>query len=287
MQGDTIMDIFVEDLDLIKKRNYQITKSNQLIQKTRYTLSTQQQKVLLFIIQKIQPNDKEFQTYEISLQDYCKIAGIEPTNGKNYQNIRASLKALRDKSFWITLDNGKETPVSWLNKVWVDPDKSTIEIRLDEDLKPYLLQLKSFFVSYNFYYVLAMRSQYSIRLYELLKSYENLSGMVFELKDLRKLLNLDEGKMERWVDMKRFVIEKAIEEINLLTDLIVEYEPIKQGRAVHDVKFSMRKKSLEKILDSEIQIEKRINPKRAEQLEKASKIEVPLFNWLEDLSEIK
>ena len=281
------MDIFVEDLDLIKKRNYQITKSNQLIQKTRYTLSTQQQKVLLFIIQKIQPNDKEFQTYEISLQDYCKIAGIEPTNGKNYQNIRASLKALRDKSFWITLDNGKETPVSWLNKVWVDPDKSTIEIRLDEDLKPYLLQLKSFFVSYNFYYVLAMRSQYSIRLYELLKSYENLSGMVFELKDLRKLLNLDEGKMERWVDMKRFVIEKAIEEINLLTDLIVEYEPIKQGRAVHDVKFSMRKKSLEKILDSEIQIEKRINPKRAEQLEKASKIEVPLFNWLEDLSEIK
>lgn len=281
------MDIFVEDLDLIKKRNYQITKSNQLIQKTRYTLSTQQQKVLLFIIQKIQPNDKEFQTYEISLQDYCKIAGIEPTNGKNYQNIRASLKALRDKSFWITLDNGKETPVSWLNKVWVDPDKSTIEIRLDEDLKPYLLQLKSFFVSYNFYYVLAMRSQYSIRLYELLKSYENLSGMVFELKELRKLLNLDEGKMERWVDMKRFVIEKAIEEINLLTDLIVEYEPIKQGRAVHDVKFSMRKKSLEKILDSEIQIEKRINPKRAEQLEKASKIEVPLFNWLEDLSEIK
>ena len=51
------MEHFQEDYDLIKRRNYQIIKSNKLVQKTRYTLSMQQQKVLLFIIQKIKPDE--------------------------------------------------------------------------------------------------------------------------------------------------------------------------------------------------------------------------------------
>ena len=37
------MEGFQEDYDLIKRRNYQIIKSNKLVQKTRYTLSLQQQ----------------------------------------------------------------------------------------------------------------------------------------------------------------------------------------------------------------------------------------------------
>ena len=276
------MEGFQEDYDLIKRRNYQIIKSNKLVQKTRYTLSLQQQKILLFIIQKVRPEDKNFQTYEISIQDYCEIAGIKVSNGKNYRNLRSSLQALRDKSFWITLDDGTESLVSWLSKVKIRPDNKTISIRLDEDLKPHLLQLKSFFVSYSFYYVLAMRSQYSIRLYEVLKSYENLGKVSFNLEDMRRLLDVPDGKLERWVDMKRYAIEKAIKEINLLTDVIVKYEPIKQGRAVHDVKFTITKKSQDQIFKAELQIDKRIDPNRAAQLEKGNMIEVPLFNWLNE-----
>jgi plasmid replication initiation protein len=73
-----------------------------------------------------------------------------------------------------------------------------------------------------------------------------------------------------------------LKEINLLTDVIVKYEPIKQGRAVHDVKFTITRKSQDQIFKAELQIDKRIDPNRAAQLEKGNTIEVPLFNWLNE-----
>lgn len=88
-----------------------------------------------------------------------------------------------------------------------------------------------------------MQSQYSIRLYELLKSYENMNGQIFEVIDLRKLLNLSDEVLADWFDFKRFVIERAIKEINKFTDIMVKYEPIKKGRKIFEVKFYVYTKS--------------------------------------------
>jgi len=43
-----------------QERNHLVVKHNSLIQKTRYSLTTQQQKVLLYTISKIQPGDDDF-----------------------------------------------------------------------------------------------------------------------------------------------------------------------------------------------------------------------------------
>ena len=150
---------------------------------------------------------------------------------------------------------------------------------MDEDLKPYLLGLKEFFVSYRFYYVMAMKSQFSVRLYELLKSYGNLGNVTFKIETLKERLDLLPDKFAQWNDLKRYVIEKAINEINLLTDLNVEYEPIKDGRTISKVKFIMTEKSQAATQESEKQIEKRINPRRFKEVDEDLP-EVPMFDWL-------
>ena len=86
-------------------------------------------------------------------------------------------------------------------------------------------------------------------------------------------------KFAQWNDLKRYVIEKAIDEINLLTDLNVEYEPIKDGRTVTKVKLVMTEKSQAARQESEKQIEKRINPRRFKEVEEDLP-EVPMFDWL-------
>lgn len=263
-------------------KQYQVTKSNKLIQKTRYSLTLQEQKILLYIVQKVKPTDTEFETYLFSIREFCDIAGINYSNGKNYTNIKKAILGLKNKSFWFTMPDGSEVTMDWIAKAKISPDKSTIEVRLDDDLKPYLVELKDFFVSYKFYYVMTMKSQFSIRLYELLKSYENLGKVAFKIETLKDRLDLLPDKFSQWNDLKRFVIEKAINEINLLTDLNVEYEPIKEGRSVVKVKFFISEKSQEATLESEKQIEKRINPRKMKSMVDEEDLpEVPMFNWLE------
>lgn len=251
----------IPDLKAMETRNYPVVKSNVLIQKTRYDLSLAEQKLILHLIQMIEPKDDEFKTYEFSIQDYCKVCEIDYNNGKNYMNIKRSLKALSDKSFWVEQDE-RDILMRWIDKVQIDRRNGVIEVKLDKDLKPYLLQLKSFFTKYNYLYVMTMKSQYSIRLYELLKSYENVQDIAYEVKELRKLLNLTDDVLPRWVDFKRFVIEQAIKEINQFTDITVKYVPVKKGRKVFEVEFYIRSKSETAKIMSQRLIERTLDKKK-------------------------
>jgi plasmid replication initiation protein len=257
----------VPKLKAMETRNFPVVKSNYLIQKTRYDLSLQEQKLVLHLIQMIEPNDEEFKKYRFSVQEYCDVCGIDRNNGGNYIKIKKSLKSLRDKSFWMELEDESEVLMSWVSKVRVYPSKGVIDVELDSDLKPYLLQLKAFFTKYNYLYVMTMRSQYSIRLYELLKSYENIgaSGIAFEVDELRKTLAIPDDTLARWVDFKRFVIEQAVKEINHLTDITVRYNPIKKGRSVFEVQFNIFPKSEKAKILAQNMIERRLNPEKAKE----------------------
>jgi plasmid replication initiation protein len=255
----------VPELKEMETRNYPVVKANALIQKSRYDLTLAEQKLILHFIQMIEPNDDEFKTYHFSIQEYCKICEVDYKNGKNYINIKRSLKTLHDKSFWMEQEDGSEILMRWVDRLKIDRKKGVIEVKMDQELKPYLLQLKSFFTKYNYLYVMTMRSQYSIRLYELLKSYENMGGIIYGVTELRRLLNIADDVMADWYDFKRFVIERALKEINKFTDINVKYEPLKKGRSVFEVKFSIVGKSEPAKIMSQRLIEQTLDKKKQDE----------------------
>jgi plasmid replication initiation protein len=150
------------------------------------------------------------------------------------------VKNLRDKSVWITLDDGRETVVSWIERPYINKKNGTIQIKLDELMKPYLLQLKKRFTSYSLYFTLAMQSKYSIRLYELLKSYQNLGQCEFEIDRLKSILAAE--KYELFANLKQKVLNISLREINDYGDILVSYELEKQGRKFHKIKFTIQPK---------------------------------------------
>jgi len=245
----------------METRNFPVVKSNHLIQKTRFDLTLVEQKLILHVIQMIEPKDDDFKTYRFSIKDYCKICQISDRSGKNYSIIKSSLKKISDKSFWMEREDGSEVLMRWIDKVVIDHKKDIIDIKLDKELKPHLLQLKHFFTKYNYLYVMTMKSQYSIRLYEILKSYENVQGIIYEVDELRKVLNLADDTLPRWVDFKRFVIEQAIKEINKLTDITITYDTIKKGRSVFEVVFNIKSKSETQKIISQRLIERTLDKK--------------------------
>ncbi|MEU2080265.1 replication initiation protein [Streptomyces sp. NPDC013489] len=98
----------VPKLKEMETRNFPVVKSNHLIQKTRFDLTLVEQKLILHVIQMIEPKDDDFKTYRFSIKDYCKICQISDRSGKNYSIIKSSLKKISDKSFWMEQEDGTE-----------------------------------------------------------------------------------------------------------------------------------------------------------------------------------
>lgn len=234
----------------IAPRHRQVVKANELIQKSRFSLSIQQQKIILYLISQINAYDTEFKLYEFSIKDFCKVCGIDYDNGANYKAIRASIKEIADKSIWVEKDDGEETLLRWIEKPYINKKSGTIRIRLDEDMKPYLLQLKKNFTKYELLWTLHFNSKYSIRLYELIKSihFKELESYTrqYSLSELRKLL--DAETYTTYQTFKTRVLIPAVNEINSFSDKNIDYEPIKQGRSICYIRFTITtKEAMERV----------------------------------------
>lgn len=227
--------------EVARQRSYSVVKSNKIIQKARYELSAQELKVLAFVFSKIKPNDTEFKNYTISIPEFCDICGIDHRNGGNYAYIKNTVKGLVDKSFFLELDDGTITTVSWVNKAWIDKRSGRIRIRLDEDLQQYICGLYASFTSYQLLSTLPMKSAYSFRIFELLKSYSFAGEHTFDVAELKRLLMAEH--YVSFKDFRRRVIEIATEEINKYTDIFVSWEPELLGRKVVKIKFSIKQRS--------------------------------------------
>ena len=124
---------------LLKARNYIVAKSNQIVQKSRYDFSVTEQRTISYIcslIKPIQAIDKAkgvpFQLeYEFNILEYARICGLVD-NGKLYNEVKATLKNVSDKSMWLTLDDGSETVVRWLDRVTTNKRSGIAKIRIDD-----------------------------------------------------------------------------------------------------------------------------------------------------------
>ena len=204
----------------------------------------QEQKIILYIITKIKPEDTDLILYEFKIKDFCEICGIDMTSGKNYAMLKKTIKKLADKSSWVTIkieNMGEvETLLRWIEKPYIDSKSGIIKIKLDSDMKPFLLELKERFTVYNLYYTLAMKSKYSIRLYEILKSYEFQKSCTFEIEEFKKILCAETYKL--FGHLKEKVLDISIREINDFGDIFATYELEKQGRKFHKIKFIIKTK---------------------------------------------
>lgn len=242
-----------EDMDkreLKILREYKVIKRNDLIQKSKYNLTATEQKIVWFLISKIKYEDKDLNTYIIEINEFCRICGIQESNGGNYKTLKTALKTLSDKSFWMPTIKGTIPLIRWIETPEIIPRDGTIKVTLNKNLKPYLVDIQGAYSTLEFKVALAMSGMYSIRLYELLKSYTGMKKCDFKIDELAKkvgAMNYDKiGKpiSEKYkpYDFKRFVIEKSLKEINEFSELNVDYTMGKTGNRYTHVYFKISEK---------------------------------------------
>lgn len=250
----------MKDSHYLELRNKTVTKANELIQKSRFSLSLLQQKIVLYLISQISPYDDDFKIYEFSIQEFCRVCGIDESSGKNYSALKEAIKEVADKSLWIMIDEDEETLLRWIEKPYINKKDGVIKIRLDNDMMPFLLQLKQNFTSYELIWTLHFKSKYTIRLYELVKSihFHDLEPYerVYSLDELKKLLGAETYKT--YQTFKERVLKRAVQEINEYSDKNLSYEIIKSGRSVSKIKFSIASKATFEVAKIRDDIEKEL-----------------------------
>ena len=238
----------LKDKQIEKKRSYFVVKDNALITKSRYSLSLQQQKILLYFISRIKPNDEQHTMYELSVKDFAKVCGYVEDSGYYYQSIKTDIKKLRDVSSWIEVEPGREVLFSWIDRAEIDRHSGTLRVSFHSTVAPYLFELSERYTQYSLANVLCLSHKYSIRLYEFLYSMQYKKEFEMPIDELRK--RIDAENYSRFCHFNDRVLKPSIQEIDQFTDLNVEYAFRKTGRTITHIIFKYHPKSKPSAVDA-------------------------------------
>lgn len=197
-----------------------ITKSNDLIQKTKYSLPRNEQKILFMLLSKIdQKNDLDASKYyTITFQEFSKLTGVNMMRSSYKPHIQQLVENLENRTFWVPDGPDSLKTISWVSKgSVVNFREKTIKMRFNPDIWKDIAQLTSNYTSYSIEYLLMMQSTYSMRIYEIVLSYDNgdrnygyTNGIVFEpiTKEVRRKFpekyDALEGYKFKMFDMEEF-----------------------------------------------------------------------------------
>ncbi|MGF0109410.1 replication initiation protein [Clostridium sp. SGI.024] len=214
-------------------KDYIVTKSNTLVT-ANYDLSLQEQKLILTLASMVQPNDEEFKEYEFKIKEFMELLGVDTKT--KYTEIPKITKELMKKVFEIR--EGKDiVQLSWLSSARYKTGNGVVVLKFDSSLKPYMLQLKELYTSYKLENILSLRSKYSLRLFEVLKSNQFKKYWIVELDEFKKILGVTEKSYSVYQNIKNRIIIQAQKELKEKTDIKFDFEEIKTGRKVTSIKF--------------------------------------------------
>ena len=216
-------------IEEIKEENYKVVKHNDLVNEKPdepYTLN--QLKLICHLISHIKPTDTNFETKEVQIKDL----NFDSIDSYNYSRFKSEILELLKKPFQIPNDGGYTNWFSYLKY-----ENGLIVYRFDPALKPFLLNLKDNFTSYQLKNILSLKSVYSIKIYEFLNQYKVIGKRTMEIKELRNLLNISKGYRNN--DIIK-LLENAKEELTTKTDLTFDFKPIKKSREFIAFEFDIK-----------------------------------------------
>jgi plasmid replication initiation protein len=219
-------------------KKYLVTKSNKLISAS-YDLSLQEQRIILVLSSLVQLEDKEFKEYIFKIPEFAKL--LELKDKDIYRKIKNITKSLMKKVFEIQVGKNKCIQLAWLCSAIYLKNEGTVSLKFSPDLKPYLLELKSFYTKYRLENILKLKSKYSIRIYEILKSNAFKNQISIELDELKKMIGANARYLKVYSDFKKNVLLLTQREINLNTDIKFEFEEVRVRRSIKEIRFIIEK----------------------------------------------
>jgi plasmid replication initiation protein len=221
-------------------KNAMIAIQHNNLVEAKYFMTLQQKRIMIWLISQIKPDDIDFKEHVLSIRELINICQL--SGESSFKEIRDITFSLIEKGIRIIditdPDNKREIQVSWLSSA--DYYQGQVKLSFSPKLKPYLLQLKQKFTAINVIDLMQFKSVHAIRIYELLKQYQDIGERVLSLEEIKECCGV-KGKHKQYIDFEKYLLLIAQREINEKSDLHIEFERIKQSRKIVGIKFIISK----------------------------------------------
>lgn len=228
---------------------------NQFVFNARYRLPAREQKIILYIISKINPiAENEFHKQRLSISELKQLLVRDGAKYGSFYNEIATIsetmtncKITFPTSFEINGTRMKGA-INWFQHCIPVEDENGelyLEFVFSEILKPFIIDLKEY-VKIGVADVFPMRSGYAIRMFQILKAeYDRLKEhrkivlYEFSMNELKQCLGIEDKY--NYPDFKNFrvrVLDPIKEDINEFSNHIhIDYDYLKTGKKVTGIRF--------------------------------------------------
>jgi len=226
----------------IKQRD-NLKLSNTFIEAKCDRMTKDEQNFLYLCISQTNTDDKDFSMMQIHLKDIQELALVK----KNYKQVRSFIDSLGSKG--VGLRDGKRyMRRSFFHRLNYVEGTGYIEAQLHEDLHDLCLELKRNFTQASLQACISFRSKYSSPLYLLLKSvydkqkkYQDYIFVDYTVKYLTNHFQLPKSYII-YNNLKQKFLEVTEKDINNNSDFNISFEPLKMGRKLEAIRFTIHKK---------------------------------------------
>ena len=228
-------------LDFDSPPDETVVKANKMV-KAKTSFTKLEHRIVATLISQIEHGQESFEIQRVSLRQIMERAGVEST--EIFRKAREICDRLVEKGVGISTYDDKSgrvyTAYTLFRECRYIEREGVIEAKFEEEMRPFLLQLKNRFTMYSLNFFLQLPSRHSMRIYELLKMREDLGAMRISVEEFRETLGL-ENSYEYFTDLKRHVIEKARKQIAEYTDIEFTYNVEREGRTAKRLRFFVAK----------------------------------------------
>lgn len=221
--------------------NY-VVQANSLVG-GRQSLKLNSAKLVRAAIMQIVKEDTEMKPYVITIKEFANLLQIDESNVYKFAD-EITNDIIKNPVYVKKVDknNIKWIKIPWVTRCEYNSDMG-IAIKLNEELKPFLINLKEHYTQYTLQEVLVMKSVYAIRIFEMIQS-KIMSKILpkdgididISVQKIKECCDCVD-KYSAFSNFKIKVLDKAQYEINRVTMYTVNYSYIKNGRSVVGIKF--------------------------------------------------
>ena len=222
---------------------YIVEKSKALVWAQFQDYSPGELKILDTYLSRIDPRNPDASLVTFTKKEYADLMGLD--SDIRTEQLKTYTGGLLSNVVTIDLpDKGYvQYPLFSEAKCYLD-DKSgqvTIEVDCNHKLKTAFFDIaRNGYVRYQLKNIISLKSQYSVRLYPKLK--DRPFGWTVSVEELRKMLGATAASYDVFKDFNKHVLQKAVKEINEITDINVTTENVRKGRSVVSIRFKVTDK---------------------------------------------
>ena len=190
---------------------------------------------------------KEHMSFTMPITYFMNKEQLDNGGGEQYEQVVNAFKTLVDKRISFK-GKGCFSFGGILNYADQNKGEGTISFMVHKFVWQSALDFTRGFTKLDIAIAIKLKSQYSMRMYELIKKWEDKKSFILTIEELREMFACN-NKYERMYDIQKYILDASKNELDKVSPISFTYSQNKVGKSIKSFTIQIQKKDNATISD--------------------------------------